>query len=177
MTTKYLFLALASFSLLVVSCKKEEAAAATETQTNATESTTVAPKVATTPAETKPTGEKPALNPAHGEPFHRCDIAVGAPLDGPATQQSDSPVKQSAGPKSFFKTVQSESAANTATQPAQPTPQATPQATTTITPSAQAKPTPQATTTANTPKPKNNPAHGQPHHRCDIAVGAPLPDA
>lgn len=173
MTTKYLFVALISFSLLVVSCKKEEEAAANETQTDATEATTAAPKVATTPAETKPTGEKPALNPAHGEPFHRCDIAVGAPLDGPATQQGDSPVKQSAGPKSFFKTVQSESAATTATQPAPPTPQAT----TTITPSAQAKPTPQATTTANTPKPKNNPAHGQPHHRCDIAVGAPLPDA
>lgn len=25
------------------------------------------------------------LNPAHGEPGHRCDIEVGAPLDGPAT--------------------------------------------------------------------------------------------
>src|SRR5690554_5999803 len=23
-----------------------------------------------------------ALNPAHGQPGHRCDIAVGAPLDG-----------------------------------------------------------------------------------------------
>lgn len=173
MTTKYLFLALVSFSLLFVSCKKEEEAAATETQTDATEATTAAPKVTATPTQTKPTGEKPALNPAHGEPFHRCDIAVGAPLDGPATQQGDSPIKQSTGPKSFFKTVQSESATAAATQPAQPTPQAT----TTITPSAQAKPTPQATTTANTPKPKNNPAHGQPHHRCDIAVGAPLPDA
>jgi len=32
-----------------------------------------------------------ALNPAHGEPGHRCDIAVGAPLNsapsGPATQE------------------------------------------------------------------------------------------
>lgn len=25
--------------------------------------------------------------------------------------------------------------------------------------------------------PKNNPAHGLPHHRCDLAVGAPLTDA
>lgn len=170
MTTKYLFLALISFSLIVVSCKKEEEAATTETQTNATEATATAPEGAT-PAQTTPTGEKPALNPAHGQPFHRCDIAVGAPLDGPATQQGDSPVKQSTGPKSFFKTVQSESATTTGTQPA-------PQATTTVAPSGtQAKPATPAATTANTPKPKNNPAHGQPHHRCDIAVGAPLPDA
>ena len=49
-----------------------------------------------------------------------------------------------------------------------------------VTPTQQVKPaaTP-ASTTANAtgPKPKNNPAHGQPHHRCDIKVGDPLPDA
>jgi hypothetical protein len=27
-----------------------------------------------------------ALNPAHGAPGHRCDIAVGAPLNSPAAQ-------------------------------------------------------------------------------------------
>lgn len=27
----------------------------------------------------------PGMNPAHGEPGHRCDIAVGAPLNSPAT--------------------------------------------------------------------------------------------
>ena len=26
------------------------------------------------------------MNPAHGEPGHRCDISVGAPLNSPATQ-------------------------------------------------------------------------------------------
>lgn len=30
------------------------------------------------------TGPAPKINPAHGEPGHRCDIAVGAPLDGSA---------------------------------------------------------------------------------------------
>ncbi|GAA4318524.1 hypothetical protein [Flaviaesturariibacter amylovorans] len=29
-------------------------------------------------------GAKGALNPAHGQPGHRCDIAVGAPLSSPA---------------------------------------------------------------------------------------------
>jgi hypothetical protein len=28
----------------------------------------------------------PALNPEHGQPGHRCDIAVGAPLNSPAPQ-------------------------------------------------------------------------------------------
>ena len=173
MRTRYLFVVLLSVSLFLGSCKKEEAVA-TEEQSTAAESTTAAPKITTTPAQTTPTGEKPALNPAHGEPYHRCDIAVGAPLDGPATQQGDSPTQQSTGPKSFFKTVQSENATTATSQPAQPTPAAT----TTITSGGnQATPTAPAATTANTPKPKNNPAHGQPHHRCDIAVGAPLPDA
>ncbi|HZW77897.1 MAG TPA: hypothetical protein VFF21_06295 [Flavobacteriaceae bacterium] len=29
-----------------------------------------------------------SVNPPHGEPGHRCDIPVGAPLDGSAPQQS-----------------------------------------------------------------------------------------
>jgi len=26
------------------------------------------------------TGEKPSVNPPHGQPWHRCDIAEGSPL-------------------------------------------------------------------------------------------------
>ncbi len=81
-----------------------------------------------------------ALNPAHGQPGHRCDIAVGAPLNSPAA-----PVAAPANQQ----------------------------------PAAQ-NPTPAAAPTLNT-TPANgvsasglNPAHGQPGHRCDIAVGAPL---
>ncbi len=72
------------------------------------------------------------LNPAHGQPGHRCDIAVGAPLNSPAAAKP-----------------------------------ATTQTTQTITP---------VVTPASTAKtaPGMNPAHGQPGHRCDIAVGAPL---
>ncbi|MDB5190604.1 MAG: hypothetical protein JWQ96_167 [Segetibacter sp.] len=29
-----------------------------------------------------------AINPAHGQPNHRCDIAVGAPLNSPSQQQT-----------------------------------------------------------------------------------------
>lgn len=85
------------------------------------------------------------VNPPHGQPGHRCDIAVGAPLDGTAPASKP---------------------ATTATQPA-PAGVAN-AAPTTITP----KPAGGATTT--TTAPGTNPPHGQPGHRCDIAVGAPL---
>lgn len=34
-----------------------------------------------------------ALNPAHGMPGHRCDIAVGAPLNSPANAGGPAPVQ------------------------------------------------------------------------------------
>lgn len=186
MKSKSILLFLLGSSLFFTSCKKtEEAPASTEqkTETTATETpaandvstitTTPAPAAAATQTVT-PAGQPPKLNPPHGQPYHRCEIAVGAPLDGsaPAQGTTPSPVQQNA-PKSFFKTVQSEQQANSnqpvATAPAKQ-----------VTPTQQAKPAPTpASTTANAtgPKPKNNPAHGQPHHRCDIKVGDPLPDA
>ena len=186
MQSKSILLFLLGSSLFFISCKKtEEAPASTEqkTETTATETpaandvsnVTTTPAPATTQTAT-PAGQPPKLNPPHGQPFHRCEIAVGAPLDGstPAQGASPAPVQQNA-PKSFFKTVQTEQQANP-TQPVAAAPAAAKQ----VTPTQQVKPaaTP-ASTTANAtgPKPKNNPAHGQPHHRCDIKVGDPLPDA
>lgn len=85
------------------------------------------------------------VNPPHGQPGHRCDIAVGAPLDGTAP------------------------ASKPGATAAQPAPAgAASAAPTTITP----KPAGGAATT--TTAPGTNPPHGQPGHRCDIAVGAPL---
>lgn len=37
-----------------------------------------------------------ALNPAHGLPGHRCDIAVGAPLNSPANPNGPAPVQMQA---------------------------------------------------------------------------------
>lgn len=116
-------------------------------------------------ANPDPQGERPKLNPPHGEPFHRCDIAVGAPLDGSApAPNSATPLAARKEPRTFFKTVQSE-------QPAQNQPQQTAMTQAAPTPS----PTPQQTAISGQ-KPNLNPAHGQPFHRCDIAVGAPLPE-
>lgn len=77
------------------------------------------------------------MNPAHGQPSHRCDIPVGAPLNSTATSQKN------------------------------PTVVAPPQNKTTTT---------SISTTNSTPTPEGmNPPHGEENHRCDIAVGAPLP--
>jgi hypothetical protein len=42
------------------------------------------PEAASATAVVNPSGKK--LNPKHGEPGHRCDIAIGAPLDSKPTQ-------------------------------------------------------------------------------------------
>ncbi|WP_447951761.1 hypothetical protein [Chryseobacterium koreense] len=91
--------------------------------------------------------KKPQLNPPHGEPFHRCEIPVGAPIDSqPAPTLAPQMMPQSAANNNF----------NTNPIPSAPLPVAAPSA-------------------QNLgPKPALNPPHGEPHHRCDIQVGAPL---
>ncbi len=79
----------------------------------------------------------PGMNPAHGQPNHRCDIAVGAPLNSPVSKTP---------------------------APAAPAVQTT---TTSL-------PTPTATAAKTVTAPGMNPPHGEPNHRCDISVGAPL---
>ncbi|KQM79178.1 hypothetical protein ASE74_01005 [Pedobacter sp. Leaf216] len=54
-----------------------------------------------TPATTQANTSGKKLNPKHGEPGHRCDIAIGAPLDSKPTQvvTTQPAVKQSIGIK------------------------------------------------------------------------------
>jgi hypothetical protein len=89
-----------------------------------------------------------ALNPQHGQPGHRCDIAVGAPLNSPA---SNANVPASTGNTN---TIQ-QSGITTTIPPAN-------------------NPPPIIAPNTNPTGAKLNPQHGQPGHRCDIAVGAPL---
>ncbi|MFT3909693.1 MAG: hypothetical protein QM737_09735 [Ferruginibacter sp.] len=92
----------------------------------------VVPMPATPASNVTTTATAPGMNPPHGQPGHRCDIEVGAPLNSPATKPQ--------------------------TQTVSTTPTVTP-----------------VTTTAKTvTAPGMNPPHGEPGHRCDIAVGAPL---
>ncbi len=100
------------------------------------------------------------LNPPHGEPGHRCDIAVGAPLDSPpanAAVQTTSSTTQTAN-----------------TPPTSTTP--------TSMISLPGGPTLENAARLNSSQPisftpAKNPPHGQPGHRCDIPVGAPLTTA
>ena len=80
-----------------------------------------------------------ALNPQHGQPGHRCDIAVGAPLNTPAT---------SIQPNVSATTAPVTTATNIDTKKVVPE--------------------------VNSSSTALNPKHGEPGHRCDIAVGAPL---
>lgn len=87
------------------------------------------------------------MNPPHGQPNHRCDIPVGAPLNSkPATTTVTTPATPTSGEVSKNITVQP------------PVPALL------------------STSSANTETAEGmNPPHGQAGHRCDIAVGAPLP--
>jgi hypothetical protein len=133
------------------------------------------------------------LNPAHGQPGHRCDIAVGAalPAEGSAPNlklptptvpvlntpiQNTTPVVQPPAATAtcgiWFKpctrtTWSSLRYSGWATIKFKPQP--TNQTATAATP-AQTAPLKPDTLFAR----GLNPAHGQPGHRCDIAVGQPL---
>jgi len=89
---------------------------------------------------------KPTLNPEHGQPYHRCDIPVGAPIDSAPQQASTMPAPQ---------VVPAPQAGNFNTTPLAP---------------GSAAPAP----VASGAKPALNPPHGEPFHRCDLQVGAPL---
>ena len=98
------------------------------------------------------------MNPAHGQPGHRCDIPVGAPLNSPPGQGAQQQAATTSAPAS-----QSGFLGGNAQAQAPAQQQAAPQ---------QQMPKQE---TAPGMKGKPNPAHGQPGHRCDISVGQPLP--
>ncbi len=134
------------------------------TTTNATQS--VQPQKNTAPQMVSPVvannAIKPAvapatgkgLNPAHGQPGHRCDISVGAPLNS-APKKTPAPTN----------VIPNETAPQVIANPV-PLNSETPK-------SAIVNPVPVPNTKGNTGK--INPAHGQPGHDCKVAVGQPLP--
>lgn len=161
---KHIFSVAAAFCLLLfISCKNEadkQQTVASPTRTllstpiNTSPSTTTTNPITTsTPASSnKDTINVPArnanvaLNPKHGEPGHRCDIQVGAPLNSPVVSntQSNTPTITTA-PSNVQKVVPN-----------------VPSNVQNVLPN------------SNTGNLKLNPKHGEPGHRCDIAVGAPL---
>lgn len=129
------------------------------------------------------------LNPAHGQPGHRCDISVGAPLDSkPAPAQPATVSAQQAQPT--ITTTQIPNTKKTAPGMNPPHGEAGHRCDIAVGEPLNSKPAPAASVVSTTPPtttvttseqpvaqktaPGMNPAHGQPGHRCDIAVGAPL---
>lgn len=152
----YLF-ALSTLLLLgLTSCKDTGKEPSNITIDGATEQAAATPEAdgQTTPVQNTPAATTTGavannnINPAHGQPGHRCDIPVGAPLDTPPgggnmMQTSAQPATSSQGQPFLV----NDEAKNRIMQE-------------------------QGQTASSG---KINPPHGQPGHRCDIQVGQPLP--
>lgn len=102
---------------------------------------------------------KPGMNPPHGQPGHRCDIAVGAPLNSKPAATGNTQAMKFTPPTTTGQT-QNITAPNGTPAILQPNAEAP-------------KPVPQKTLEGW--QGKANPAHGQEGHRCDVKVGDPLP--
>ena len=170
MKAKNIIYLLLTSSLLVYSCKKEDELETPKSTENVIiprvqslpiqENTTSVPQAVAPPSQPQTVNpnqvvtQNPAnakgLNTAHGQAGHRCDIAVGAPLNSPIKKAPISTGKPAT-------ITQRNNAVNT---------------------SANAVPAILKSNTTTTPvvtAPGMNPPHGQEGHKCDVAVGAPLP--
>ncbi len=122
-----------------------------ETANNAAANTTTTAASTTANSAATPAG----MNPPHGQPGHRCDIPVGAPLDSKPSQNiptQAAPQQPANNGQGFLSSGGTQQQAAPAAAPSRPAQQ-----------------------TAPGMKGKPNPAHGQPGHRCDVQVGQPLP--
>src|SRR5690554_6550460 len=134
-----IFASIFALSLILTACehsKKEDNANETDHTEHVETNSTNTPESSSNNAgvvSNQSGDESVAINPPHGQPGHRCDIAVGAPLDAPANTQSVNDQNNTTSP-----VIKSSSSSNTGSDV------------------------------------KVNPPHGQPGHRCDIQVGAPL---
>lgn len=140
------------------------------------------PVTANPPVQTVSNANDQKLNPKHGEPNHRCDIAVGAPLNSKPVQIAQTNVvpptviNQSTGPKVGKGLNPPHGQPNHrcdiavgAPLNSKPT-----QAAKSVAVQSPAVVSPEIKTLEAQNGVKLNPKHGGPGHRCDIAVGAPL---
>lgn len=146
----------------LVSCDNEESAATVDSSTTTTipntrsissitSSARPINNVSTVASSPSTTSTATGINPPHGQPNHRCDIAVGAPLNSAPTQANGSQTQSPVSISPIQGNAPVQVSAPVISNPANNTASATPAG--------------------------MNPPHGQPNHRCDIAVGAPLNSA
>lgn len=191
-------------SLVTVSCKKDEKATyikeETSVQSNAVVNTPQ-PSILDQAGISSPAAASiaaPGMNPAHGQPGHRCDIPVGQPLNSQAapaqnvavnTVPNAVQVDPNALPAGQVIVPDKNQAAKTAPGMNPPHGQPGHRCDIPVGQPLSSKPAPQATPTNIQPtpvpapqqalamgeKPKLNPAHGEPFHSCSLKVGEPLP--
>ena len=193
-----------AISILTVSCKKDERPTYLTEETGVQQSVAInqAAKpslldqsgITTTAGSGMSTVTSAGMNPAHGQPGHRCDIPVGQPLNsappqagtqninvtpnGQTMQIAPTPVQN--GNAKAVKTASGMNPPHGAPghrcdipvgQPLNSKPAPSPQPAQTIAQNTPAQPTPAPTG----PKPAKNPAHGEPWHNCAVKVGEALP--
>lgn len=143
--------------------------------------TQVQPVAVNVPATATDNSSGKNLNPKHGEPGHRCDIAVGVPLDSKPVQAAQA----TTGQPVVTQTINTKVAKGINPPHGQPNHRCdiavgAPLASKPVQPAktVSSPPTTLAPATVKTAEnqtgAKLNPKHGEPGHRCDIAVGAPL---
>lgn len=124
--------------------------------------TVPAPAAVGAPAPVSAAATPPKLNPAHGQPFHRCDIPVGSPLNAapakPVTTGITTGISTGGAP-----TLENAGRLNNSQVNNRP-----------VTNTQVANPTAPTVVNASGTPPKLNPPHGQPFHKCEIPVGSPL---
>ena len=101
MKTNYILSLLVLSLLFIISCKKElepqdSTRVVISSAEDSTSTTPVSPALTNssqnTPLQKKNTNSNSVgMNPAHGQPGHRCDIAVGAPLNSPLGKTASVP--------------------------------------------------------------------------------------
>lgn len=109
------------------------------------------------------TSATPVLNPAHGQPGHRCEIPVGAPLSTAPAVGAPKELQATVPTQPQVTVTQGGSGAPIEIKTAPSGPGAMQ-----VTPSA-------APAAGGAMSGKINPPHGQPGHSCDVPVGQPLP--
>lgn len=139
------------------------------------------------------------INPAHGQPNHRCDISVGAPLNSPPNKNSTSIGQTNVQPQATQAITSKMATPKVVTAKGMNPPHGEKGHRCDIAVGASLNSKPAANTAASTQLASNtnvqhpvpallatdvadtktlegmNPPHGKEGHRCDIAVGAALP--
>lgn len=107
-----IFALIITSAILVLSCDKKETIIKSEVADPVVDSIQVVDSTVNgvnseaTPVVMNNSGDRPALNPEHGQPHHRCEIPVGAPIDSaPEQNVAPQPVPQQLQSNNGFNTT------------------------------------------------------------------------